>query len=222
MLDGTDVRDILRLLPHHSDVYGSRQWVEDIDHYPQYAKLFSVLSPRTLIEVGTFLGYSLATAAIVLPELEYIAWVDTEEGLRDSNTLARENVRTARRLAGHLVLGMESLRALPAGMRFGWKSGWDLAHVDARHDFVSVCNDITMVHALEPRLIIGHDYCLPGSGVRDAVHRCARELGAGFWWTDRVTNGLFLMQGRADRETATATVARLNGVGLDFRAGDCP
>lgn len=192
-----DVRDVLTALPHHSDVYGSRAWLTDPDHYPQYAKVFRALAPDLVLEIGTFLGYSLAVAAYVLPGLARVEWVDDESGLAGSNRLAEANIRAARAAAGHAPVRVEYGRGVPVD-----PGTPDLVHVDGDHSYRAASRDVRYAVSLGPKVVAGHDIALPGAGVRRAVEELGRP-----YFEAAVTNGLFVLPVAADRETVAEALA---------------
>jgi hypothetical protein len=65
-------------LPNQSDVYGSKAWLKDAAHFPNYEKVFSELKPRRLLEIGAYLGYSLVAAFRGHPDIRWIEYVDDE------------------------------------------------------------------------------------------------------------------------------------------------
>jgi hypothetical protein len=63
-------------------------------------------------------------------------------------------------------------------------------HIDGDHSYAAVKKDLAYAASLNPRWIIGHDYELPGSGVKQAV---VEFLNGNDPITYPVTNGLFII-----------------------------
>lgn len=210
-----DVRQILRKLPYHSDVYGSRAWVHDPNHYPIYAKVFEVLSPRTLYEIGAFIGYSLATAAVALPDLELIAWVDDESGLAHSNQYTEENVLAARAASGHKSLRLIYHTAEIPGVKPG---EFDVIHIDGDHRYEPFTKDLNWAVARKPRYVIGHDVALSGAGVHNALFNFYHENQPGGFVEVYLTNGLFVVP---YRESLEDCYERLVKAGVDCEIVRC-
>ena len=184
-----DVRDLLKSLPHHSPVYNSPAWLDDPGHYPRYAELFAELAPRRLLEVGTFLGYSLVAAVWGSPGLTEICFVDDESALAGSNAMAAANVSFAAESLGRHVRVASSSRARCDSC----PEDYDVVHIDGDHDYRSVASDLIFAERFDPKFVVGHDYSLPGSGVRAAVEDFCRARGLSHY-TLPVTAGVFIIE----------------------------
>ena len=177
-----DILGTLQGLPYHSPkTYGSGRWIEDLEHFPRYAEVFARISPNSMLEIGAFTGYSICTAAIACDTLARIEWIDNESGCRDSNKMVAGNLQAVDPdiLVAYWRTKEEATPTLPV----------DLIHIDADHSYEAVKSDLEWASQLCPRWIIGHDYELPGSGVKEAVVEfLGREP-----LTYPVTNGLYII-----------------------------
>jgi hypothetical protein len=184
-----NILELLKSLPHHASP--GTDWLCSEHQYPWYARVFQTLSPKSILEIGTFLGYSLATAAVALPELDRVEWVDNEAYLEGSNRLAAENIRVARERAGYRPLISWSCREIPldAAER---QSYMELVHIDGDHRKDCVLRDLQYAFQVGTSCIIGHDYKLEG-GVREAVVETCNRLDILHYVLDDFTHGLFVI-----------------------------
>lgn len=175
--------EILRGLPCHSpNVYGSGRWLDDTAHFPKYAEVFSILRPTSLLEIGAFTGYSICTAAYECPTLERIEWIDNESGCAGSNEMVRRNLESIDKSIAHKCWRStdEATPTTPV----------DVIHIDADHSYRAAMKDLEYAASLGPKWIIGHDFELPGAGVKQAVLEFMNGTPP---LTYPVTNGLFII-----------------------------
>lgn len=161
---------------------------------PVFEHLIDQVRPRTIIEVGTFLGASATHMAALTKKLgidtqivcidDFRGWpgyYDEEKSLKmvngDSLLMYQfmQNVVKANATDSIIMLPFSTATAL--GGLCDWGVYGDLVEVDAAHDFHSAWVDIN--HAfkvLKPGgVLFGHDYAWVG--VRKAVHIFARLHG---------------------------------------------
>lgn len=171
-----DVVNRLRRLPHHNE--HSLSWLDNENHYEWYGRLLRSLGVtvgvESVFEVGTFMGYFLATAAVAL-DLEKppeFCWVDDESYAPGTNGLAKANLLfvVAERWPGARVRAAH-LNSLPDPKLFG---GFDLVHVDGDHSYEGCKRDLEWALETCPKVIIGHDYLLE-PGVKRAVDEVMAE-----------------------------------------------
>lgn len=173
---GVDVVSRLRRLPHHSE--HSLSWLGNENHYEWYGRLLRALDVTlgvtSVCEVGTFYGYFLATAAMVLdgkdPPPQFF-WVDDESYAPGTNELALENVWDVFRERFAEDTSQPPAEAfLRHARRLPPPGGVaaDLVHVDGDHSYEGCRRDLEWALEVEPRVIIGHDYLLE-PGVKRAV-----------------------------------------------------
>jgi len=193
----------LKKLPNHRPP--GPEWLARPDadrHYPYLARVFAALRPSSIFEFGTFMGYGLATAAMTLPKLSHVAWVDNESYVKDSNRLAGENISAARRGTGWHPVPMTYGPRLD-GMKL---TSFDLVHVDGGHAYEECLADIEAGYKLTDRYLIGHDYDLE-PGVRRAVLEfCDREDHFHLSLPD-LTHGLWVIAIDGDWDYAAETLA---------------
>lgn len=182
----------LKKLPNHTIL--GKEWLSHDradKQYPYYAKIFNIFDCQSIFEVGTYLGYSLACAAMSCPNLKNVCWYDNEEYLKYSNLLAKENIEFARSLTSFDKIEANSLGQIPT------QGKYDVVHIDGGHDYLSCYNDILKCINLTNNVIIGHDYDLDNSGVEMAVkafckayrynHIVLHEFNHGLWMIPKTT-----------------------------------
>ncbi len=202
-----DIVAMLKSLPNHNSC-GSGYLIDPgvERQYPWYAKIFKVVDPHSILEVGTFLGYSLAVAAYSLPNLQSINFVDNETYSIGSNQLAIENILCSRKMAKFEKL--RELEAFPCYEYFD--HGFDLIHVDGDHTYNGVYRDMEYANHFKYSIMIGHDYTLikdVENAVKDfcnknkLTHIVLPEFNHGLWAIIHENESFDL-------------VARLSGAGL--------
>lgn len=186
-----DVLKLLKELPNQTDL--GRDWLGRADaarQYPYYGRVFAALDPWSILEIGTYLGYSLATAAAILPNLKWAEWVDDESYLPGSNRMAAENIHWARKEAGfgHLLTGSTKC----FGEYFYDLPSPDLVHIDGSHSFEGCCADIAIGYGTGAYYLLGHDYELE-QGVKRAVKEFCDEHSLVHLSLPDFTHGLWLI-----------------------------
>jgi hypothetical protein len=196
--------DILKRLPCRGDTYGAEAWLDDPNHYPEYARVFrhvgtELVGMESLLEIGTLYGYSLVAALFACPDLERIHFVDDESGHPGSNAMAAENVRFACGELGRSPVEVTFSRPgqpLPGGP-------WPVAHLDGDHAKAAVARDLEVAERAGATVIVGHDW-FSWPGVQAAVGefvaaRPALALEVDVW---PVTYGAFLLDLRPKAKPA--------------------
>ncbi|KAK6158940.1 hypothetical protein DH2020_006254 [Rehmannia glutinosa] len=159
-----------------------------------FENLIRQVQPKTIIEVGTFLGASATHMAGLIQKMglhtqiicidDFRGWpgyYDEEKSLKmingDSLLLYQfmQNVVNANATESIMFLPFSTGTAL--GGLCEWGVYGDLVEVDAAHDFHSAWTDINNAYkVLRPGgVLFGHDYVWVG--VREAVHLFARLKG---------------------------------------------
>ncbi len=151
--------------------------------------------PKTVIEIGSWLGSSTRFIAKLLPEKGMVYAIDTWKGtaieeatLKDPRIpilyqLFLSNVKHANLTHKITPIRMESLEAARS---ITIKA--DLIYIDASHDTASVYNDIIawVPHLKEGGVMTGDDWNAPS--VQAGVNLAAKKLGkkvnglGNFWW----------------------------------------
>lgn len=179
-----DVRGPLLALPHHPEPdMAGHYLVSDI--FPVKAALLEELHDElrrgahpagpdrgvtSVLEFGAYFGYFLATALLVCPEIERVAWSDDESAMMGSNLLCAENIDAVnpvprRRMARTSAELMWEVR----GEQF------DVVHVDGDHSYDACLTDLSWALSLRPRMILVDDY---GSRTCPGVTRAVLTFAA--------------------------------------------
>ncbi|KAG9445182.1 hypothetical protein H6P81_016522 [Aristolochia fimbriata] len=164
-----------------------------------FETLMRRVRPRTIIEVGTFLGASAIHMASLARSLglrgtqilcvdDFRGWPGFRDKFRDIKmvngdvVLLHQFIQNAAAMnATEAVLPVPFASSAALGKLCEWGIYGDLIEVDAGHDFHSAWSDINMAYAiLRPGgVIFGHDYFTAADdrGVRRAVNLFARVKG---------------------------------------------
>ncbi|XP_051145148.1 uncharacterized protein LOC127261044 [Andrographis paniculata] len=156
-----------------------------------FERLIGEVRPKTIIEVGTFLGASAThMAALAPPETQIVCiddfrgwpgYVDEENRRRvgmvngDSMLLYQFMSNVARANATDRIVFLPFSTGTALGGLCEWGVYGDLVEIDAAHDFHSAWVDINNAYKVLRKpggVMFGHDYVWPG--VRTAVHIFAR------------------------------------------------
>ncbi|KAG8363228.1 hypothetical protein BUALT_Bualt19G0000300 [Buddleja alternifolia] len=161
---------------------------------PVFEHLITQVQPKTIIEVGTFLGASATHMAGLTKKMgldtqiicvdDFRGWpgyYDEEKSMKmlngDTMLLYQfmQNVVKANATDSIMFLPFSTATAL--GGMCDWGVYGDLVEIDAAHDFHSAWVDINIAFKLvrPGGVIFGHDYMW--EGVRNAVHSFARING---------------------------------------------
>jgi hypothetical protein len=217
-----EVLGVLKALPHVHPADPGMDWFSSPDYYPVYAAVGRLLRPRTLLELGARLGYSLVALAHGSRRLTRFWWVDNESYLPGSNAACRENLEAYFR-AWRPDLPPPRVRFAPSWEGLGGGEGpaglpsWgvDLAHVDGDHSYEGKLRDLKRVWD-RARVVLVDDYRLPSVGA--AVREWAARQGAPYLVLDTLERGLVVF----DRTPEGGVLARLAESGLPRleRAGE--
>lgn len=162
-----DVRDFLKTLPitRHpatGEDYTGSDWFTASNTYPLYARAAAVIRPASVLEVGTLLGFGLASFVFGAPGIERLTAVDNESYIPGSLTLCAENL-------SFFTGEKRFLGSLEAA-----RGAYDLIHVDADHAFPGALHDMAFCWGLGPRVMLVDDYDFLDD-VRHAVHTFAEH-----------------------------------------------
>lgn len=174
-----DLIRALHSLPHVHPADRSAPWFRAPNYYPVYERVATVLQPRSVLEIGARLGYSLVALAHGSRRLRRFWWVDDESYLAGSNRDCAANLVHYFR-TGRPESAAPLLRCAPALERLPDLPPWgvDLAHVDGDHSYAGTLRDLEAVWE-RARVVLCDDYRLPsvGRAVRDwAASRAAPYL----------------------------------------------
>lgn len=181
--------------PNQSDVYNSKEWLKDPNHYPKYELVWKELNPNRVLEIGTYLGMSLMALVAACDNIHWIDFVDNETGLTNSNELALENINWAVKNSSRIdnrtklfIFPWTDTKEIVDKVNF-----FNVIHIDGDHRYEPCKKDLEFSLSLKPQFIIGHDFHLEGSGVERAVRDVCQKEGLTFWHTKELTHGLFLI-----------------------------
>lgn len=148
-------------------------WTSD----EEAAELARLAAGQTVLEVGTFKGFG----AVLMAQAGATVWAldwhrgDADLGPRDTLCAWWTNIR--RHHVEDQVVGLVGRSAqVMANLR---AEAFDMAFIDAAHDYGSVRQDLVSVRFLiRPEgLIVCHDYCPTWPGVVQAVDEAAKWAG---------------------------------------------
>jgi hypothetical protein len=164
-----DVREFLRLLPHttnphNGEDYTKADWFMADAAYPFYVRAAEAVRPKSILEIGTLLGFGLAAFIKGYPLVRKVVSVDNEAYIPGSQALCRANLSF---YAGEKVFA-NSLQEL--------RGCYDFIHVDGDHSFAGALCDIAFAWGLGPRVMLVDDYLFLGD-VRRAVETFAAHQG---------------------------------------------
>ncbi|KAG6393456.1 hypothetical protein SASPL_147698 [Salvia splendens] len=182
--------------PLHARPLLLKEWTKGWgSQMPVFEHLIEQVRPRTIVEVGTFLGASATHMASIAKKLGLETQIVCIDDFRGWPGYYDEEKKSLKMVNGDSLLlyqfmqnvaranATENIIMMPfsAGTALGGLCDWgvygDLVEVDAAHDFHSAWVDIN--HAfkvLRPGgVLFGHDYAW--DGVRKAVHIFARLHG---------------------------------------------
>jgi len=147
----TDVREFLQRLPvtRHpvtGEDYTETDWFKAWNMYPFYTRAAEVIKPTSVLEIGTFLGFGLASFAHGAPGIERLTAMDNESYLAGSQAIAADNLS--------FVAGKKSF----VGTLEAARGTYDLIHVDADHSFTGALHDMAFAWGLGPRVMLVDDY----------------------------------------------------------------
>lgn len=189
-----NVLETLQKLPNIGDRWGSLDWLQRDDLYPVYAEVFEALRPKSILEIGSYMGYVLVTAAMTVNP-ERMEWIDDESAVDNSNRMVFENLQSI--YYGGAVKWWKSIKdAQPT-------TPVDLVHCDADHDYQPTLDALEYAASLEPQWIIAHDVDNPATpGARQAVEDFCKSHRKK-WLLVELQNGLAVISWKASH-TKTA------------------
>lgn len=129
--DPRTTAEILGPLPCLAAGDVDQPWWSSDRYYQFYSAIGKIISPRSILEIGVRLGYSLIAMLRGFPSVEKIVGIDNESGVAGSQGWAADNLRSAG-FAGSLSLPVcDSSAAWPAEAAMAF----DLVHVDGNHSY---------------------------------------------------------------------------------------
>lgn len=166
------VAEVLKRLPHYDHEHFN--WADEPGYYDVPAEVVRDIRPKSVVEIGTLLGYSLATMLLAAPGITRVTWVDNEQYLSGSNDLASKNLdwlRTTMRLKFEWSWCREIRPHMTA------LAGPDLVHIDGDHTYGGKMRDLVVAFDfLRPKVVLVDDVETITS-VREAVRDYARGTG---------------------------------------------
>ena len=146
-----DVRDFLTTLPvtrhlQTGEDFTQTDWFRAWNGYPAYALAAATIKPSSILEIGTLIGFGLASFIYGSDTVERITAMDGEVYLAGSQEACARNLEF---FAGD----KQFVRTLDAA-----RGQYDLIHVDADHSFAGALHDIAFSWGLGPKVILVDDY----------------------------------------------------------------
>lgn len=136
-LDTRQTSEILANLPHYGNKIG--EGFEHACYYHAYVSVALIIKPKSVLEVGVRLGYSLVSMLRGFSKIENIVGIDTETWVPESQRLAKENLCAAG-YSGSLQLPSVSSRGYAAKLKdFGT---FDIVHIDGDHSYYGALLDM--------------------------------------------------------------------------------
>lgn len=155
-----DIRDRLNALPHLPD----GTWYRNDDLFTVRYELIKEWAPRSVLEIGTLVGYFLVTAYHASPFLTRVGWVDNESHMGGSNRLVYENLRATRatwpgrhQLVCWHAYQREQLEHCP------WPH-FDLIGIDGDHSTEGCLADLEAAHRFRPNWMMIDDWSAESHG----------------------------------------------------------
>ncbi len=165
--DAADVRDFLKTLPvtRHpvtGEDFTEADWFRAWNGYPAYALAAAAVAPTSVLEIGTLLGFGLASFIHGSPAIGRITAMDSEAYIPGSQAVCARNL-------GFFPGEKQFVHTLDAA-----RGQYDLIHVDADHSFAGALHDMAFAWGLGPRVMLVDDYGFL-EDVRLAVHAFAQH-----------------------------------------------
>jgi hypothetical protein len=167
-----DVRDFLKTLPvtahpHTGEDFTQTDWFRAWNGYPAYALAAATTKPTSVLEIGTLLGFGLASFIHGSDTVARITAMDGEVYVTGSHDACARNLEF---FSGE----KRFVRTLDAA-----RGQYDLIHVDADHSFAGALHDIAFSWGLAPKVMLVDDYDFLKDVTR-AVHAFAAHHGVPF------------------------------------------
>ncbi len=161
-----DVREFLETLPNvknpiTGEDYRQADWFRAWNGYPCYTRAAELIRPKSILEIGAFLGFGLAAFIHGASKIDRVTAMDNESYIPGSQELCAANL-------SFFGGGKEFVRSLEET-----RGTYDLVHVDADHTFQGALDDIAFAWGLGPRVMLVDDY-----GFLEDVRRAAQAFAA--------------------------------------------
>jgi hypothetical protein len=197
----SDILEVLRNLPSlgvYHPLLGDRNpatwpdWFQNETLYPNYVELAHALQPKTILEIGSLVGYSLISLLHGSDVVERIFWIDNEEYVTGSNGLSANNLdyylrtRVVKRGYG------SKLTDIP-------KEDFELINIDGDHSYAGKIRDLSFALTKNPKWIILDDYCKL-SEVHDAIDDFAMVNCLSFFLIETFERGIVLFDLSPEQE----------------------
>jgi hypothetical protein len=177
------ITDIILNTPH---IFRGRKDWDFLRHpwnYPLYELLGKILSPTSVLEFGTLLGWSLISLLNGSDNLDRIVFVDNESYTKQSNKLALENInwyldkyKNGKR--AHIEAFYSKYVLINRYPLQKYANTFDLIHVDGDHKYEGVMEDLNLTYSYNPKFILIDDMThVRNADVRVAVDDWASYLG---------------------------------------------
>lgn len=174
--------------------------------HPKLAELIQEIKPKTIVEVGTWLGASALFIAEHTDAKIYCidTWLGAQEMWDNQGdperygalkiehgvpTIYRDFMSNVIRAGKqHQITPMPMPSTIGLRLLNSWNVHPDLVYIDGSHEKTDVLMDIKLSFQLHPRIVCGDDYW-SWVGVREAVDNWipdAHKEADGFWWVDRM------------------------------------
>ena len=146
-----DVREFLKTLPvtrnpHTGYDCTEGEWFYSPRAYPLYARAAELIRPTSMLEIGAFLGFGLASFVYGTGTIARLTVVDTEYYMAGSLQACSDNLAF---FSGE----KRFLRSLEEA-----RGEYDLIHVDGDHTFAGALHEMAFAWGLGPRVMLVNDY----------------------------------------------------------------
>jgi hypothetical protein len=146
-----DVREFLKTLPvTRNPLTGydctEGEWFYSARAYPLYVRAAALIRPTSVLEIGAFLGFGLASFLYGTDTIARLTVVDNEFYMAGSLQACSDNLAS---FQGE----KRFLRSLEEA-----RGEYDLIHVDGDHTFAGALHEMAFAWGLGPRVMLVNDY----------------------------------------------------------------
>jgi predicted O-methyltransferase YrrM len=136
-----------------------------------YFRLAKFFSPKKMLEVGVYKGHSACSIIYGASELNYYCGIDSQDYVKNSNLIARENIANflntikKENFTFEIIDHNTQVNGVPGKLK---ERMFDWIHIDAGHTTEEAINDIRNFWIYTGKVMTIHDY-ISHKEVKDAV-----------------------------------------------------